>query len=110
MKKTCDTCIHAGSRICSECHLFRAKFPTKWFPRPDFNPSGISERAVCEIMRKTKAENRSFNLELDRLLISSKLLWSWTMGQSDPAARFLRDMALRGYDIDYILTGRRTKC
>ena len=39
--------------------------------------------------------------------LSRKLYFAWRNGESAPSARALREMALRGMDVMYILTGIR---
>ena len=47
--------------------------------------------------------------ELDRLFIPTSTFYAWELYQRDPQAYYLKQMALAGYDIFWILTGQREK-
>ena len=46
--------------------------------------------------------------ELERLGLNSANYYQWNKGRSDPQAYWLKQLALNGYDIYWILTGQRT--
>ena len=68
----------------------------------------ICERAVEEIDRKTKENNSSIAAELRRLTMKHSAYGNWKSWNSCPGAFALSKMAANGYDVMYILTGKRT--
>ena len=65
----------------------------------------IGERAAKEIMRRVKYEK--VKPELDRINIPVECYYSWANGSRNPSAQGLKQLALAGYDVHYILTGER---
>lgn len=64
----------------------------------------IGERAARAI--KSRSKPRKFVAELQKLDIEINAFYRWTRGECDPSAYYLRQMALAGYDVIYILTGK----
>lgn len=66
----------------------------------------IGYRAAALIREKTPPE-KTPAYEMRRLGLDRKLLFQWEAGMC-PSAYSLQAMAFCGYDVIYILTGRRT--
>lgn len=72
----------------------------------------IGERAAKAIqqqaMKGTSANRRTIKVkdELDRLDIPQENFYHWKKGESNPSAYYLQQMALAGYDVIWILTGK----
>ena len=66
----------------------------------------IGQRAAKEIMRRVKYGN--VNFEMERMKIPLNNFYGWANGSRNPSANFLRQMALAGYDVYYILTGEKS--
>lgn len=63
----------------------------------------IGERAAREI--KSRAPRGKLMEELKRLDVSDTF-YRWVRGEADPSAYYLQKLALAGYDVIYILTGK----
>lgn len=85
-------CVYGPRRLC-------------WMPADDLAPESISERAALEIIRRAGCEKKALRQELDKIQVSNRLFYRWLSVPGFPGSFFLREMALAGYDIDYILTG-----
>lgn len=68
----------------------------------------VGQRAAKEIQRRVimSAAGRTAPF-MKRLGLDRKLFYTWINGGSDPSAAALRVLALEGFDIYYILTGKR---
>ena len=66
----------------------------------------IGERAVKAIEERAKQNGRKKGPEAKTIGISRSNLWDWEKKHVDPAAYFLQQMVLDGYDIYWILTGK----
>lgn len=71
-------------------------------------------KAVCGEMGTRAAElllkaDKPLNKQLRELGLGKNLLYGWSDGVCAPSAFALRAMALAGYDVMYILTGKRSK-
>lgn len=66
----------------------------------------IGFRAAKEIYNRQDSEHDLLTV-LNEINLRRESLWSWHKGKADPSAYRLREMALAGYDINYILTGER---
>lgn len=65
----------------------------------------IGMRAAEEMLRRDKPVNQ----QLRELGLGKNLMYGWTHGICDPRAGVLRAMAFAGYDVMYIITGKRSK-
>ena len=67
-------------------------------------------RRAAEAIRRTANENgTSYGFELDCAGVSREQLYQWEHGKCDPTGILLQRMALAGYDVHYILTGKEYK-
>jgi hypothetical protein len=64
----------------------------------------IGERAARAI--KARAPRGKLTDELKRLGINTWVFYDWKNDRSDPSAYNLQSLALAGYDVIYILTGK----
>jgi transcriptional regulator with XRE-family HTH domain len=67
----------------------------------------IGERAVKEIKKRAVKNGISLSQEASKIEIGSSNLSEWKKSRN-PNAYFLQQMALAGYDVIYILTGRES--
>ena len=67
----------------------------------------VGQRASRAI--KERVNHGKVKPELDRLFIPTSTVYAWELYQRDPQAYYLKQMALAGYDIFWILTGKREK-
>lgn len=67
----------------------------------------IGARAAQAIKDKAYELGISQEDELDYLGLTRTCLFYWQSGRNDPRAKQLREMALSGYDVIYILTGEK---
>ena len=65
----------------------------------------VGKRATAAIEAKAKREGRRTEREYERLGISKQVFSNWKKGKVIPSGYFLRQMAMGGYDVNYILTG-----
>lgn len=68
----------------------------------------ICERTVEEVERKAKENNSSVAAELRRLTMGRNAYSNWKSWNACPGSFALSKMAANGYDVMYILTGRRS--
>ena len=68
----------------------------------------IGERAYKEIKKRAKQNGVAISKEAETLGITSPRLSSWK-DNTNPCAYHLQQMALAGYDVIYILTGKENK-
>lgn len=66
----------------------------------------IGNRAYKEIKNRARENGISPSKEAMKLLADSRLLSAWKR-DTNPSAYYLQQMSLAGYDVIYILTGRR---
>ena len=66
----------------------------------------IGVRAAKEIYNRQDSEHKLDDL-LAEVGMARPTLWYYYNDKTDPSAYRLREMALAGYDIHYILTGER---
>ena len=69
---------------------------------------------VCSEMGLRAAElmlavEKPVSDQLRDMGLGKNLFYGWSEGVCAPSARVLRAMALAGYDVMYILTGKRSK-
>jgi hypothetical protein len=76
---------------------------------PQYRDFKIAQRAHDEIVAKCLKENRCFGDEVRKIGCNRGAFTKWGNGEGTPNATFLAEMVRLGYDIIYILTGRRTK-
>ena len=70
----------------------------------------VALRAVQLIERRAKAEGAPVPALLRRIGLCRELFWQWKHQNKDGiSSRYLEQMALDGYDVVYILTGRMEK-
>ena len=60
---------------------------------------------AAELMLKVDEPVRK---QLRNMGLSGNLFYHWGAGECDPSSKALRAMALAGYDVMYILTGKRS--
>ena len=65
----------------------------------------IGERAARAIKSRAPTP-KQVDVELAKLDIPRSTYNRWIHGKCDPTAYYLRQMALAGYDIYYVLTGK----
>ena len=68
----------------------------------------IGRRAAAEVRNRARTEDTSYSAQLELIDIPSSTFWRWDHGYGAPGADGLRRMYLRGYDVIYILTGKRS--
>ena len=66
----------------------------------------IGERVIHAICERAKQNGIKRNAEAAKIGITRKNLWDWENRFTDPQAYFLKQMALAGYDVFWILTGK----
>ena len=103
MIRSCSNCNN-GQTCAGSAHLTRFSC---WAPADDLVPESVSERASLEILRRAGCEKSALLQELEKIQVSERLFHRWLSTPGFPGSYFLREMALAGYDIDYILTGVR---
>ena len=67
--------------------------------------SKMPKRIADEIYRV----DRSVPAAARRLACRSDILWDWVRGEKHPSAAYLKRLYENGYDIIFILTGRRSQ-
>ena len=65
----------------------------------------VGKRATAAIAAKARREGRRTEREYARLGISKQVFSNWKQGKVVPSGYFLQQMAMAGYDVNYILTG-----
>lgn len=68
----------------------------------------IGTRAAKAIMRRVKYGTT--RPEMERMNICYTNFYQWASGKRNPSAFHLRKMALEGYDVVWILTGKENGC
>lgn len=68
---------------------------------------GIGKRTARAIREKCWEQNCTYTEEMERLRIESTSLMRYERGQTTSGAGLLQRMCLAGYDVVYILTGKR---
>lgn len=68
--------------------------------------TSIGERAYEAISLRCKQTGTKKGVEYDKLGISRRVICGWKKQNIDPSAYFLQQMALHGYDVYWILTGK----
>lgn len=73
-----------------------------------------TKKAVCGDMGVRAAElllkgDKLISVQLREMGLGHNLFNNWNNGECAPSAYVLRTMALAGYDVMYILTGKRSK-
>lgn len=78
---------------------------------PDMATSTIAERAVYAVKKHAKEKGITLADEARALDIGYRVIYGWASVGHSPSAYFLQQMALAGYDVIWILTGRSdAKC
>ena len=67
----------------------------------------IGVRAYIEIRNRAKEKGIKTQKELESMGIGSTAFYAWKKEGTAPSGYFLRQMALNGYDVIYILTGEK---
>lgn len=71
-------------------------------------PYTIGRRAALEIAcRISSADQMSVSAYFRQLGIDRKMFYRWWREEGSPSAKNLQLLALNGYDVHYILTGKR---
>lgn len=65
----------------------------------------IGRRAVAAIEEMAKKNGTKASKEYQKLDVTATVWHSWKWRNFSPSAYYLRQMALAGYDVTYILTG-----
>ena len=108
MERSCGNCRNHAEQCASSGQMCGSRLAC-WYPDSSLTPDSISERAALEIIRRSRSEKKSLRYELDKIQVSERLCYRWLSVPGCPSSYFLREMALAGYDIDYILTGVRNR-
>lgn len=66
----------------------------------------IGKRAAQAIRERSKENGTKLEEESMKLYVSRKVMNNWELRNRNPSAFFLQQMALAGYDVFLILTGR----
>ena len=66
----------------------------------------IGQRAAMAIRNRAKGNGTLLETELNNVDVSRRVLCGWEKRTRNPQAYFLQQMALAGYDVYWILTGR----
>lgn len=66
----------------------------------------IGKRAAEAIRRTAKENETTIQFELDCIDVSREMLYSWERSKYEPTGKKLQGLALAGYDVHYILTGK----
>ena len=67
----------------------------------------VGRRAAQLLLEKEAKAGMTTEAQLERMGLDRKTLYSWSAGHT-PSGRALQVLALAGYDVVYILTGRKT--
>ena len=67
----------------------------------------IGNRAYQAIKERAEQNGRHILDQAEEVFVSKRVLWAWQHGQYDPRAYFLQELAKAGYDVIWILTGKR---
>ena len=108
MERSCGNCINHAEQ-CAGSDMWCGPRISCWYPSDSLKPESISERAALEIIRRARSEKKSLRYEMDKIKVSERLFYRWLRVPGYPSSYFLREMALAGYDIYYILTGVRVE-
>ena len=66
----------------------------------------IGERAARAIKSRANQNKTSIVQECAALGVTRKIMFDWEKNGRNPSAYWLQQMALSGYDVIYILTGK----
>ncbi len=70
---------------------------------------GAVGRRAAEYIRRTADDNdTSLEFELSCINLNRQTLWQWENDIAEPSGKALKRLAEAGYDVNFILTGRRT--
>ena len=64
------------------------------------------QRAAKAIRERSEKNGTSIREECRKLNMETIVHYRWERGDFNPSAYFLKQMALAGYDVIYILTGK----
>lgn len=67
----------------------------------------ITDRGICHRAAELVRAHGPVQKEFARLGLSRKAIYSWESGDCPPSIYALQAMAYAGYDVHYILTGRK---
>lgn len=108
MKKDCSNCDRERFSIpCYDCLIGNNNVPSRWVEGENYVPETIALRAIQQINRRAKAQDVPVTALLRRIGAYRELFWRWKKNKGGISAYYLQQMALDGYDVVYILTGRR---
>jgi hypothetical protein len=65
----------------------------------------IGQRVAQAVKKRAREQNISLDLERAFIGVESKSFRDWKNGKCDPSAYYLQQLAMRGYDIMWILLG-----
>ena len=111
MKKDCSNCARERFSIpCYDCLIGNSNVPSRWVEGENYVADTVALRAVQLIERRAKERGLSVNTLLWRIGACRQLFNGWKKSNKDGiSSRYLEQMALDGYDVVYILTGRTDK-
>ena len=108
MKKDCSNCDRERFSIpCYDCLIGNNDVPSRWVEGENYVPDTIAMRAVQQLIRRAEKEDVDVSYLLRRIGADRHLLYRWRHNKNDISAQYLEQMALDGYDVVYILTGKR---
>lgn len=109
MKKDCSNCARERFSIpCYDCLIGNNSIPSRWVEGENYVADTVALRAVQLIERRAKSQGAPVPALLRRIGLCRELFWQWKHQNKDGiSSRYLEQMALDGYDVVYILTGRR---
>lgn len=107
MKKDCSNCARERFSIpCYDCIIGNNNVPSRWVEGENYVADTVALRALQMIERRAEKEGVCVSYLLRRIGAGRELLYRWRHNKNDISAYYLQQMALDGYDINYILTGR----
>ena len=108
MKKDCSNCARERFSIpCYDCLIRHDGTPSRWVEGENYVPDTIAMRAIQQIDRRARAQNSPVPELIRRIGVYRELFWRWKKNKGDISAHYLQQMALDGYDVVYILTGKK---
>ena len=108
VNKDCSNCARERFSIpCYDCLIGNNDVPSRWVEGENYVPETINLRAVQEVERRAKKSGTKVSAELCKIGAYREMLYSWKHNKNSVSGYYLQQMALAGYDVVYILTGKR---